>query len=316
MNNFFDNQRILNLIWKRKFHFILIGIIAIVLAAIFSGPIFITPKFKSTARIYPTNLGEISEESKTEQMLEVINSNDIKFKMFDAFRLDTVYKISIDDQFYNTNMLDIYEKNVSTSKTEFETVEIKVLDHEAQRASDMCDSIIHFYNWKVGSMYKAKYFEMIEITGKQITVKRNNIDTVKTKLNKVRKETGIINYSQVPEVTRGYMNALATGRGTTSDAKKIEELYNKFVENGTEAYILETRLRYINHEIDSLVAMNQNYLSEFEKNITFSHLVESPFPADKKSYPVRWLIVALSTISAVFLALLVFLVLDYRKEEE
>jgi len=43
--------------------------------------------------------------------------------------------------------------------------------------------------------------------------------------------------------------------------------------------------------------------------------VEYPFPADKKSYPVRWIIVAFSTISAVFLALLVFLVLDYRKND-
>jgi uncharacterized protein involved in exopolysaccharide biosynthesis len=38
MNNFFDNQRILNLIWKRKFHFIVVGIIAVFLGAIFSGP--------------------------------------------------------------------------------------------------------------------------------------------------------------------------------------------------------------------------------------------------------------------------------------
>jgi uncharacterized protein involved in exopolysaccharide biosynthesis len=44
-------------------------------------------------------------------------------------------------------------------------------------------------------------------------------------------------------------------------------------------------------------------------------VVESPFPSDKKSYPVRWLIVVFSAFSAVFLALLVFLVLDYRKEE-
>jgi uncharacterized protein involved in exopolysaccharide biosynthesis len=57
------------------------------------------------------------------------------------------------------------------------------------------------------------------------------------------------------------------------------------------------------------------YLSEYEKDITYAHIVEHPFPADKKSYPVRWLIVTLSTFSAVFLALLVFLVLDYRKND-
>jgi len=44
-------------------------------------------------------------------------------------------------------------------------------------------------------------------------------------------------------------------------------------------------------------------------------VVEYPVPADKKSYPVRWLIVAFSAFSAVFVALLVFLVLDYRKKD-
>jgi uncharacterized protein involved in exopolysaccharide biosynthesis len=53
---------------------------------------------------------------------------------------------------------------------------------------------------------------------------------------------------------------------------------------------------------------------EYEKDITYSHIVEHPIVADKKSYPVRWLIVAFSTFSAVFMAFLVFLVLDYRKE--
>ncbi len=89
MDNFFDNQRILNLIWKRKFHFVIVGIIAVVLSAIFSGSAFITPKFKSTARVYPTtNIAVFSDESRTEQMLELINSRDIKLKMFEAFELD------------------------------------------------------------------------------------------------------------------------------------------------------------------------------------------------------------------------------------
>ena len=68
MNNFFDNQRILNVIWKRKLHFVVIGVIAVVLAAIFSGPAFMRPKYRSSARIYPTNIWVLSEESETEQM--------------------------------------------------------------------------------------------------------------------------------------------------------------------------------------------------------------------------------------------------------
>ncbi len=317
MNNFFDNQRILNLIWKRKFHFILIGIIAIVLSAVFSSSTFIKPEFKSTARVYPTNLGIFSDESKSEQMLEIINSNDIKLKMFDAFGLDEVYGVGKNDPHYLTYMFDIYGKNVGASKTEFETVEIKVMDHIPQRASDMCDSIIHFYNKKVGEIHKAKDWEMVEIAEKQLAKKYVEFDTLMVELNEVRKEFGIIDFeSQVPEITRGYMNALSTGRGATTDAKKIQSLYENLTESGAQAYWLESRLDFLINAIDSLTTQYEVYLNEYEKDITFAHVVESPFPADKKSYPVRWLIVAFSTISAVFLALLIFLVLDYRKEEE
>ncbi len=317
MNNFFDSQRILDLIWKRKFHFILIGVIAIALSSVFSGSTFIKPKFKSTTRVYPTNLGELSDESKSEQMLEIINSNDIKIKMFDAFELGKVYGINKDDKHYLTYMLDVYNNNVGASKTEYETIEIKVMDYIPQRASDMCDSIVRFYNLKVGEIHKAKDWEMVKIAEIQLAKKYVELDTLMVELNLVRNEFGIIDFeSQVPEITRGYMHALSTGRGSSSDTKKIQSMYENLTKSGAQAYWLESRLDFIIGTIDSLTNQYGIYLNEYEKDITFAHIVESPFPADKKSYPVRWLIVAFTTISAVFLALLIFLVLDYRKEEE
>ncbi|RIH65671.1 hypothetical protein D1164_08410 [Mariniphaga sediminis] len=316
MNNFFDNQRILRLIWRRKFHFIIVGSVAILLSAIFSGPKFIQPKFKSTARIYPTNIWVLSEESETEQMLEITNSRDIKLKMFDVFELDKVYKVNKDDPHYLTYMLDIYNTNVKAGKTKFETVEISVLDHDPQRASDMCDSIIHFYDKKVRDLHKAKDWEMVEISRKALKKKYAELDTLTERLTGMRKEYGILDYeSQVERVTEGYMNALASGRSSTASSREIKGLYDNLAEKGTEARLMEARFDFLVNAIDSLTTEHELYLSEYEKNITYSHVVEYPTPADKKSYPVRWLIVVFSTISAVFLALLVFLILDYRKSD-
>lgn len=316
MNNFFDNQRILSIIWKRKMHFAVVGLVAIVISAIFSGPAFITPKFKSTARAYPSNISVISEESETEQMLEIMNSRDIKLKMFDAFDLSAVYRIPKDDPQYMTYMFDIYNENVKTSKTDYETVEIRVMDEDPQRASDMCDSIIHFYNRKVGQMHRLKNWEMVEITGNMLKKKYREYDSLKVELNSLRKDFGMFDFEgQSPEITRGYMNALANGRGSTADAQKIQKLYNNFSEKGADINWLEKRTGSVINAIDSITTLNELYLSEYEKQITYSHIVEHPIPADKKSYPVRWLIVAMSAFSAVFLAFLVFLVLDYRKED-
>jgi capsular polysaccharide biosynthesis protein len=315
MNDFFDNQRILNLIWKRKFHFVIVGLIAIALSAVFSGPKFIKPKFKSTARIYPTNIWVLSNESETEQMLEVVNSRDIKLKMFDVFHLDKVYKISKDDPHFLSYMLNIYNDNVKTSKTEYETVEIEVLDHDPKRASDMCDSIIHFYNKKVEEMHRIKNKEMVDISKTGLDRKYKELDSLILVLDTLKTEYGILDFeTQTPEITRGYMSALAAGRGSASDTKKIQELYSNFSKEGTKAEWVGSRLDFLENVIDSLTIQYELYLSEYEKEITYCHVVEYPVPADKKSYPVRWLIVALTTISAVFFSLLVFLIFDYRKK--
>jgi len=316
MNNFFDNQRILNLIWKRKFHFIVIGIIAVFLGAIFSGPTFIKPKFKSSARIYPTNLGEMSEESKTEQMLEIINSSTVKFKMFEAFKAKDIFNVSKDDPQYLTYTFDIYNKNVKTAKTQNETVEINIMAYDPQVASDMCDSLIHFYNQTVGDLYRAKNWELVGISEKQLQKKYTEADSLIRRLNEIRAETGIVDVeNQGPEVTRGYVKALVDGGGKSSDINRIKEIFGNLLKVGAEARSLEVSFENVLQEIVKIKAIYELNISEYEKNITYSHIVEYPFAADDKSYPARWLIVAFSAFSAVFLALLVFLVLDYQKED-
>ena len=291
MKNFFDNQRIISVIWERKFHFIIVAFIALVLAAVFSSPWFIQPKFKSTIRIYPTNLWTMSNESETEQMLEIVNSRDIKLKMFEAFRLDTVYGINSDDPKYMTYMLDLYNTNVGASKTEFETVEIKVLDANPQRAADMCDSIVHFYNLKVKELHSLKAWEMVEISGKWLKEKNHELDSIMEILNKQREEYGILGYRyQAEEVTRGYMEALANNRGNTNDTKTIKKLYDNLQKAGGQNYLLEKKVDLLINKVDSLQYEHEAMLVEAQKQITYSHVVEYPIPADKKAYPVRWLI--------------------------
>jgi len=318
MNNFFDNQRILSLIWKRKFHFVIVGIIAIFLGAIFSGPTFIKPKYKSTARIYPSNLGEMSEESNTEQMLEIVNSNTVKFRMFEAFYMKDIFKVPKSDPHYLTYTFDIYNENIKTTKTQNETVEIKVLAYDPQVASDMCDSIIHFYNETVGTMYRAKNLELVEISKKQLDKKYAEADSLIALINKIRLESGVVGvYVQSPEITRGYIKALVEGRGGASqaDIDRVKTLYQNILQNGAEAQKLEVAFNNVLDEIGKIKVIYDLNLNEYQKVITYSHVVEKPFAADKKSFPVRWIIVAFSAFSAVFLALLVFLVLDYRREE-
>jgi capsular polysaccharide biosynthesis protein len=314
MNEFFDNRRILDIIWKRRIHFVVVGVLAFVFAAIFSSPMFITPKFKSSARIYPSNLGTVSEESPTEQMLEILNSVDIKLRMFEAFNLDLAYKISKDDPKYLSYMLGIYNKNVAARKTEFETVEIEIFDESPLQAKLMCDSLINFYNLKVREMHAAKRWEMVKIIENDMNLRIKERDSIMELLADQRANYQIVNIiDQVPEITRGYMRALADGRENTSGMREIRNIYENMIQKGAETYIMESRFAKLDETINSLKELYDINFSEANKVITYAHIVQHPLVPDDKAYPVRWVYVAFSLLSALFVALLAIIILDFKK---
>jgi hypothetical protein len=45
-------------------------------------------------------------------------------------------------------------------------------------------------------------------------------------------------------------------------------------------------------------------------------MVTNPVPADKKSYPVRWLIIAITSVSALLFSLMLFSFIGNRRKSE
>jgi capsular polysaccharide biosynthesis protein len=308
MENFFDNRRILQSIWKWRIHLLIVVILAVVVSSVISSSYFIKPKYKSTARLYPVNLAEYSEESESEQLLEFIRTNDLKFRVIDAFNLPEVYKINRQDPLYVTYILDKYNKNVSFKKTEFETIEIKVLDENPQRACEMVDSIIHFFNEKIQQLHGEKYLEVYDIAIRDIQNKSKDIDSISTMLHSYTNQFGLLDYSlQVKAASEGLMDAAANNGNT----KPSKEMLQNLTEKGIEFNRLQMRLTRNQMVMDSLLMIRDFALSHATKKITYAIVAEKPFPADKKSFPVRWLIVLLSTVSALAFSIVSIVLIDY-----
>ncbi len=315
MANFFDNQNLLEILWKWKKHLIIVGILAIVFSGIFSSSMFIQPKFKSTARIYPSfNIYTFSDESESEQLLEFINSQDIKFRVIDAFNLSEVYKINKQDPQYQTYILAEFNDNVSFKKTEYETVEITVLDADPKRACLMCDSIISFLDEKIRSVHRIKYEEVVKIAKRDLKSINHEIDSIQEKMDILRKDYKILDYeSQAKEITRGMVNVLAEQKKNTSGGKELQEWMKNLSEKGGEYDLLAEQQKTCLIEKDSIKKVYDQSLSNASKKINYGQRIQNPVPADKKSYPVRWLIVLASTFAALFVAVLVILVLENQK---
>src|SRR5208283_1969382 len=108
---------LLNIVNRWKWHLVVVAAIAFFASVIFSGPAFITPKFKSFAIAYPGNLLAYSTESHTEQMVQLLESSFIRDKVIAQFHLPERYKIDTTGDQWHTEIFRQYEENVGISKT-------------------------------------------------------------------------------------------------------------------------------------------------------------------------------------------------------
>ena len=130
----------------------------------------------------------------------------------------------------------------------------------------------------------------------------------------LRKDYKILDYeSQAKEVTRGMVNVLAEQKKNTAGGKELQEWMKNLSEKGGEYALLADQQKVCLIQRDSIKIIHDQSVSNAHKKINYGQRVQNPVPADKKSYPVRWLIILTSTFAAVFTALLVILVLENKK---
>jgi len=312
-NNFFNSFDLVQLVYKWRKHLIVVGIISLVASAIFSSPYFIQPKFKSFAIIYPSNLTAYSTESETEQMLQLAQSYDIRdqiiktFNLYDHYDIDTLKGRSFRSEVYKK-----YDENIIIKKTEYESMDITVYDTDPQIASRIVDSIIHFFDLKARALQVEKSYEVLVIAKEQLQKKKMEMDSMDAILSDYSKRYSILDYkSQSKEVTRGYMRVLTSSN--TRGLKEARELFEGLKEKGPEFNSVSENLWRVRGTYNDIKLMYDNAERDVYKKLTYANVVTKPFPADKKSYPVRWLIVLISVGASLIFAFTILLVINTRK---
>ena len=305
MDNNFNNLSLVQLIYKWKWHILIITLVAAICGAIFSSSAFITPLYKSEAIAYPANISPYSDESETEQMLQIINSQSIVDSIVEKYDLWTDYKIDRNYQYAKTYLMLEYHDKIKISKTPYEAVSIVVNDKDPMVACNIAKDILYFYDQKVAKLHRDKVGEVVAMYEWQLSEKQRGIDSLKRQLTELGTQFGVANYSgQLREITRGYIN----GSPRANELKNNLELY------GPEAIDLETKIVAEGNTYTSIKMDYEQELRFFNSSLTYSNIVTEPYPADKKSYPVRWVIVALSGLGALLLTILVLFIIENRKK--
>lgn len=285
--------------------------IGVVLSVIFSGPSFITPKYKSSAVVYPANINSYSDESETEQMLQVFQSKDIKDSVIKEFNLAKHYEIDSSYKLFYTVMYYEFDQNVKINKTSFDAVEIVVLDKDPVIAKEMVEALIHFYNLKVRDMHNSKYMEVIKLYEDILVKKKADIDSLQDHLAMLGKEYGLIEFEvQSEELIKGYLKTVMGSSKGNVNQREIDRLLENMKEKGGE---LISTVELIRNDIiaySNLKVDYENALRFHTDWLTYTNVITPPYVADKKSYPVRWIIVVFTGLATFFLTLMVILLLE------
>lgn len=307
----FNQIKTLKLLIRWKFHLLLIFIIAIILSIIFSAPFFITPMYKSIAIVYPANTSRYSDESESEQMLQIFESSDIRDSVIEQFNLFEHYKIDRNSKYSYHDMFEEYSDNVNVSRTQYDGLKIKVWDKDPQMACDMINAIIKFYNGKVKKLHHDKYQEVLAIYKEMKDYKLKEIDSVERKLTGIMTESNILDFDiQTKEVVRGFLGTVDGDNARLINKKEIKSLKEHLEKEGSRYIIDVQNLSYLLGNYNFYKKEYDEALKEVNKNYTYANVISNPFPADKQSFPIRWLVVLIFTLSATFLAFVVILILE------
>jgi capsular polysaccharide biosynthesis protein len=322
----FDSTNFIVFLYMWRKPLLLISIAAFLAAIIFTSPFFITPKFKSTVIMYPVasnsiskailgdNIGDrqdvmqFGEEEQTEQMLQILNSNKIKDRIIEEFSLLEHYKIDKHTMYQKTRLYKAFDNNITFRRTEYMAVKITVLDKDPMIASEIANTIADLLDSTKNVMQKQRAIKAFEIVETEYMQQMDHVRKMEDSLTKLR-QLGVHDYESQSEMIHQQL-AIELARNNHQGIKALQGQLEILAKYGGSYVSIRDQLEY-----------EKKLLSEKKTRLIFAKVdateilpqkfvVDEAFPAEKKSYPVRWIIVLISTLSAFILGMLVLAMLD------
>ena len=290
----------------------LVAVVSAVIAVVASSPTFMPPRYLSRATVYPVNLNSYSIETRTDQLLQLLQSNSIRDSLIMQFDLATVYDV---DTTVNGGYFALYNEfndRVEINKTNFESVRIEIVDEDPVRARDLVNAMLKQVNLLARRLQREKSNELLVIAERSLVHAQAKLDSVETRLDTLRVRDGLLDYeSQVRELTKGYMRMIQSG-APVSRIEEVQGLMKDMEEKGGEFRQLMELSNFFRANYDRLLTEYERMVNDVTKELTYTNVVVYPEVSDKKVYPVRWLILLLTTVSAVFLSFLLLIWRDQR----
>lgn len=324
----FNSLNILHFIYKWRISLIVIGIGTFVISSIIS--LTIQEKYKSTVILFPATTSSISKallsdnsfkqddvlafgaEEEAEQMLQILNSDEIRTKISEKYNLLKHYDIDTADKFKRTKLYDEFQSNITFKRTEYMSVKIEVMDINPDTAALIANDIAALHDSTKIRMQRERATQALIIVKKEYLEKEADVNAMTDSI-KVINSYGLYDYESQSEVTTGQY-AIAISKGDQRAIKALEEKL-KVIANYGSAYVsLRDNLEFQRKQLNLLKTKYEGTKVDVEQVLPQKFVVSNAYPAEKKSYPVRWIIVVVSTMASLLMAVIAILLIENLKQ--
>ena len=328
--NDLNSINLIRFLWQRKTPILIVTAIAAIASIVFSSPFFIPPKYKSQVVLFPSSTNSISrallsqnqapkqdvmqfgEEEEAEQLLQVLNSSLIRDRIIEKYNLMKHYDIDAGAKYPKTLLIKEYESNIHYRRTENMAVEITVMDISPDTAALIANDIAALLDTVKINIQKEralKGFRIVEAEYKELLADIKRKEDSLTILRKhgvhdYETQAEMINRQLAIEIAKNPHSAAVKALQAKLDTLAVYAGPYVSIRDGLEyekKHITEVKAKYDEAKIDAYEELPQTFK------------VDMAFPAEKKSYPVRWLIVVVSTFGTFLLMVFFMIILDNFK---
>jgi uncharacterized protein involved in exopolysaccharide biosynthesis len=327
VNNQLNSGNLIFFLLKYSKPLIIVAISAAIVSSVVA--LLIPPKYKSTAVFFPAHNSSLSKgimtqdsqakndittlgaEDQAEAMLQLLNSDRIKYRIWKKFGLMQHYDIDPDERFANTELQEMWEDNVSFRRTEFNSIKIEVLDRDSIMAADLANAIAALVDSIRNEMVQTRANEALKVVENEYSELQEYIQTLDDSLTFIRKK-GVHTYErQAERLVSIYYQAIADNDSRTEAI--MQSKLDTIAEYGSSYMSMSQNLGYLRGRLMLLKSKYDELKVDATQSISWKFMVNYAVPSEKKAYPIRWLIVVVSTFSAIVLAIIAILILENLK---
>jgi len=326
---------VIRFIWKWRYYIGAFSLFAAIIAAVFSAPIFVKPKYEAVTIFYPsTNMSvsrglmnenqysdkdflTVGEGEEAEQLLQILQSDRIADKIKKRFNLMEHYRIKPDEKYANTKFGYKFRKNVKSSLTEYTSIRVSVRDEDKELAAKIANDIVEIMDTIRNNIQKERAKQGLFIVEKDFNEKKAYVQSLIDSMNSLAK-LGILDYTAMSEaLSTAYAEAI--NKGNTAAIKMLDNKIDLMGKYGPTQAWLAGELEY---ELELLVKLRAKYKqvkADVDNMIPSKFVVERAYVPEKKAFPRRSLITLISFASAFFFAVIALVVFEnwnYIKPEE